>query len=265
MKLAGKVAVVLGASAEKGTGWAVAEAFAAEGAKVVVGARRLEPLQSLAKKINGLAVRCDAGEEKDVEALVLAAKAKYGRVDVGVNSAGFPVLARLKDVTTEQLMDGVKVNFFGQAYFFKHMARHMEDGGALIGVSSYSSTHVNGHFFPYACGKAALNCLVRYAAAELGARGIRVNAILPGPIRSELAQELFKMPGMEDCLNREIWLGRVGETKDFADACVWLATSAYVTGESLQVNGGMQLNRFPFRDEVPGGGVPFYIDEVFKK
>ncbi len=251
--LKGKVAVVLGASAQGGTGWAVAEAFAAAGAKVVVGARSYEPLKRLADSIGGLAVRCDAGEEADVAALCDAAKAEYGRVDIGVNSAGFPVLARLHEVTPEQLLDGVKVNYFGQVYFFKHMARVMEDGGALIAISSYSSTNLNGHFFPYACGKAATNCLVKYVADELGPRRISVNAILPGPIRSEMGAVIFTIPGLEDALNREITLGRVGEVKDFADTCVWLASGAYITGESLHINGGMQMNRFPRPHEVPAG------------
>jgi NAD(P)-dependent dehydrogenase (short-subunit alcohol dehydrogenase family) len=257
-KLAGKIAVVLGASAESGTGWAVAEAFAAAGAKVVVGARTLAPLQRLANRIGGIAVRCDAGEEDSVAALAVAAHAAHGRIDIGVNSAGFPVLARIDEVTPEQLLDGVKVNYFGQVYFFKHMAKFMSDGGSLVAISSFSSTNLNGHFFPYACGKAATNCLVKYAAAELGPRGIRVNAVLPGPIRSEMAKELFAKPGIEQALNREILLGRVGEPADFADACLWLAGSAYITGESLQINGGMHLGRFPYADEVPGGGYPFY-------
>ena len=114
----GKVAVVLGASAEGGTGWAVAEAFAAAGAKVVVGARRFELVQKLANKIGGLAVRCDAGEENEVAAMIDAAKAKYGRVDIGVNSAGYPVRAQILSVTTQDLMDGMKINYFGQVYFF---------------------------------------------------------------------------------------------------------------------------------------------------
>lgn len=257
-KLDGKVAVVLGASAEGGTGWAVAEALAREGARVVVGARRIEPLKVLADRIGGLAVACDAGEEEDVAALAKAAAEAHGRIDIGVNAAGYPVLAKIDQITPELLMDGVKINYFGQAYFFKHMARIMNDKGALIAISSFSSTNVNGDFIPYACGKAALNCLVRYAAAEYGPRGITVNSILPGPIRSDLAAEMFKMPGMENCLTREIPLGRVGEPADFADACLWLAGGAYITGESLQINGGLSLMRFPYADEVPTGGPPFY-------
>jgi NAD(P)-dependent dehydrogenase (short-subunit alcohol dehydrogenase family) len=256
--LRGKTAVVLGASAEGGTGWAVAEAFAAAGAQVVIGARNLEALQRLADRIKGKAVKCDASDESQVAALADAALNAYGSIDIGVNAAGSPVLARLSEVTGEQLLNAVQVNYFGQVFFLKHMARVMRDGGSLVAISSISSTDLNGHFFPYACAKAATNCLVRYAAAELAVRGIRVNAILPGPIRSDMARAVFAMPGVEAALRREIPLGRVCEPSDFADACLWLAGPAFITGESLQINGGMHLTRFPYADEVPGGGVPFY-------
>jgi NAD(P)-dependent dehydrogenase (short-subunit alcohol dehydrogenase family) len=257
--LTGKTAVVLGASAAGGTGWAVAEAFAAAGARVVIGARDFDSLQRLAERISAKAVRCDASDESQVAALADAALDLHGRIDVAVNAAGLPVLARLSDVTLEQLQSAVQVNYFGQVFFFKHMARVMRDGGSLVAISSISSTDINGHFFPYACAKAATNCLVRYAAAELAVRGIRVNAILPGPIRSDMAKVVFTMPGVEAALQREIPLGRVCEPADFANACLWLAGPAFITGECLQINGGMHLTRFPYADEVPNGGAPFYI------
>jgi NAD(P)-dependent dehydrogenase (short-subunit alcohol dehydrogenase family) len=256
--LTGKTAVVLGASAPGGTGWAVAEALAAAGARVVVGARNLESLQRLAERVNGKAVRCDASDESQVAALADAARDAYGPVDIGVNAAGLPVNARLCEVTADQLLDAIKVNYFGQVFFFKHLARVMRDGGSLIAISSISSTHVNGHFFPYACAKAAANCLVRYAATELATRGIRVNAILPGPIRSDMAKEVFAIPGVEEALRREFPLGRVCEPADLANACLWLAGPAFITGECLQINGGMQLTRFPYATELPDGGAPFY-------
>jgi NAD(P)-dependent dehydrogenase (short-subunit alcohol dehydrogenase family) len=256
--LSGKVAIVLGASAKGGTGWAVAERYAAAGARVVVGARRLEPLNVLAERIGGLAVACDAGEEDQVAALADAAISAYGRLDVAVNSAGLPVFGRIADITPDLLLEAAKYNYFAQAYFFKHMGRVMSDGGSMIAISSISSVLFNGHISPYACAKAAANCLVKYAAVEYGPRGIRVNAILPGPIRSEMARELLAVPGMEEAFTREVSLGRIGEPADFADACLWLAGSAYITGESLHINGGMQLNRFPRAEEFPGGGPPFY-------
>ena len=107
--LTGKVAVVLGASAELGTGWAVAERLAENGAKVVVGARTLPPLERLAAKIGGKAIRCDAGSESDIKALAQAALDTYGRLDIAVNSAGQPVLSTIEDMTQEQLDTAARV------------------------------------------------------------------------------------------------------------------------------------------------------------
>lgn len=100
--LHGKVAVVLGASAEGGTGWAVAEALAQAGAKVVVGARSFAPLQKLADKIGGTALACDAGDEAQVKALVDLAVSRYGRLDIAVNAAGLPMMSSIADCTDAQ-------------------------------------------------------------------------------------------------------------------------------------------------------------------
>jgi NAD(P)-dependent dehydrogenase (short-subunit alcohol dehydrogenase family) len=114
--LTNKVAVVLGASAEGGTGWAIAEAMAKSGAKVVVGARSMGPLERLAGRIGGIAVRCDAGNEQDIAALAQAALETYGKLDIAVNSAGLPVQGPISRATTEQLQAGIGVNYFGQLY-----------------------------------------------------------------------------------------------------------------------------------------------------
>src|SRR5579859_2747414 len=102
MHLRDKVAVVLGASAEGGTGWAVAEGLAAEGAKVVVAARRLEPLQKLAERIGGLAVTCDAANEGEIVRLSKAAADGFGPIDIAVNSAGLPVLGMIANARTDK-------------------------------------------------------------------------------------------------------------------------------------------------------------------
>ena len=252
-ELRDKVAVVLGASAEGGTGWAIAEALAAAGAKVVVGARSMASLQRLADKIGGKAVRCDAGVEADVEALAKAALDTYGKLDIAVNSAGLPVMGLIADSETEALQSAIQVNYFGQFYFTKHMAKAIDRDGSIIFISSMSTTHPVFPHFAYACAKSASDCLVRYAALEYGPRNIRVNSILPGAIRSEMAREAFSNPAMEAVYNREIPLGRIGEPSDFANAVLWLAGPAYVTGLNLQVNGGNALTRMPFLSELPGG------------
>lgn len=258
--LDGKVAVVLGASAEGGTGWAIAETLAREGAKVVVGARTLAPLQRLAERIGGTAVACDAGNEAQVAALADATTRTYGRLDIAVNSAGLLVQGPISQLTTEKLQAGVGVNYFGQVYFIKYMANAMKSGGSIIIISSISATHPDRNFVAYACAKAATNCLVQYAAVEYGPKGIRVNAILPGPIQSNMAAGVFKDPRIRRAFEKEIPLGRIGQPQDFANTALWLAGPAYVTGLNLQVSGGFHLSRFPYLDELPGGAGAF--DEV---
>lgn len=255
--LTGKVAVVLGASAEGGTGWAIAEALAQQGAKVVVGARSMSPLQKLADRIGGTAVACDAGNEAQVAALADAAIRTYGKLDIAINSAGLPVQGPISKMTTEKLQAGVQINYFGHVYFIKYMADAMKSNGSIIIISSISSTHPDGNFFAYACAKAATNCLVQYAAVEYGPKNIRVNAILPGPIESNMAADVFKDPKMRGAFEKEIPLGRIGQPKDFANAALWLAGPAYVTGLNLQVNGGFHLSRFPRLHELPGGAEAF--------
>lgn len=251
--LAGKVAVVLGASAEGGTGWAIAEALAAQGAKVVVGARTEAPLKRLAEKIGGTAVVCDAGNETQVAALAKTALAKHGKLDIAVNSAGLPIMTLIANTTQEQLDDAVRVNFFGNVYFIKHMAEAIGSDGSIVIISSMSTTHPVFPHYAYACAKSASDCLVRYAALEYGARRIRVNSILPGPIKSEMAKEAYAIPGFESAYTREIPLGRVGYPEDFANGVLFFAGPSFVTGLNLQLNGGNQLTRFPYLAELPLG------------
>lgn len=248
--LQGKVAVVLGASASRGTGWAIAEALAAEGAKVVVGARSLAPLEELAKKIDGVAVRCDAAKEADIKTLVSTAVERFGGLDIAVNSAGLPVMGPIANASTEALQAAIDTNYFANVYFVKHAAAAMAKGGSIILISSASTTNVVEPHFAYACAKSASDCLVRYAAIEYGRRNIRVNSILPGAILSDMAWDYYSNPQVRARFENEIPLGRVGMPADFANAVLWLAGPAYITGVNLQVNGGNFLTRFPRPDEI---------------
>lgn len=260
--LKGKVAVVLGASAEGGTGWAVAEALAKNGAKVVVGARSVAPLKVLADRIGGLAVRCDAGDEGEVKALAKAALDTYGRLDVAVNAAGVPVMSLIKDIEQPQLDLAVRVNLFGNFYFVKHMAAAIKENGSIVIISSISATHPIEPHVAYACAKAGTDCLVRYAAREYGPQNIRVNSILPGLIKSDMAKEAVATPGFEAAHEREVPLRRVGYPQDFANAVLFLAGPAYVTGTNWHVNGGSQLTRMPYLDELSGGASAFGSGKV---
>lgn len=251
--LKGKVAVVLGCSAEGGTGWAIAEALARNGAKVVVGSRTMPELERLATKIGGTAVRCDAGDEGDVKTLARTAIDAYGRLDIAVNSAGQPVMSMIADIEQEQLDTAVRVNLFGNFYFVKHMAEAIGSNGSIVIISSISAVQPILPHAAYACAKAASDCLVRYAAMEYGPKNIRVNSILPAAIKSDMAKEAFENPAFEAINAKEVPLGRIGFPEDFANGVLFLAGPSYMTGVQWQLNGGNQLTRMPYLSEMPGG------------
>ena len=252
--LDGKIAVVLGASAAGGTGWAIAEHLAAAGAKVVVAARRREPLEELASKIGGLAVVCDAGKADDIAALAKAVQDTFGGIDIAVNSAARPVMGDIADCPIGMVQKSLDVNFLGHVNFVREMGAIMRDNGSMILISTSSAVQPVPHFFPYACAKAATDALVRYAALEYGPRGIRVNSILPGPIKTDMAAHIFAVPGAEEVFEREIALRRVGLPDDFARVVTMLAGDHYITGVNMPVSGGMHLTRAPREDEMPGEG-----------
>ena len=260
--LEGKVAVVLGASAEGGTGWAVAEALARNGARVVVGARSLAPLKILAGRIGGTAVACDAGDEEQVKVLAQTALDTYGQLHIAVNAAGQPVMSTIADIEQEHLDNAVRVNMFGMFYFVKHMAAAIGENGSIVLISSMSTTHPVAPHCAYAAAKSATDCMVRYAGLEYGPRNIRVNSILPGAIKSDMAKEAFEDPEFERVCEKGIPLGRVGYPEDFANAVLFLAGPSYVTGLNMQINGGNQLTRMPYIEEMPGGAKAYGSGKV---
>lgn len=255
--LSGKTAVVLGASAEGGTGWGIAEALAAAGAHVVVGARSMGPLQRLADRIGGTAVCCDAGSEDDIAALSDAAAGINGSIDIAVNSAATPTLSMIRDVTPELMQQAVSTNLFGMTYFVKHMARHMPNGGAMVLISSMSATHPIEPHFAYAAAKAGMECVIKYAAREFAGQQIRVNGIRIATVYSDMAKSHYDSPGITERFVHEIPAGRLGTPDDMADTVLWLAGNSYITGSVLDIAGGNQINRFPFLSELPGEGASY--------
>lgn len=249
--LDGKVAIVLGASAAAGSGWAIARRFAAEGAKLVVGARSEARLQELARLTGGIAMACDVAREDDVAAFVAKAVQAYGRLDIAVNAAGLPMGGTIAQSPVDDARAAMEVNYFGCLHFIRHSAEAMTDGGSIVLFSSMAAAQPMEFVYAYACAKAATDCLVRYAATEYGPRGIKVNSIQPGPIRSDMAAGLWRVAGMEEAYAREIPLGRIGEPADYADAALWLAGSSFVTGLNLPVSGGNHLTRMPYLSERP--------------
>lgn len=246
----GKVALVTGAAAGIGRGSALA--FAREGARVAVadvdeagGKETVELITAAGGE--AIFLSCDVSQEDQVAALVAGTVEAFGGLDCAHDNAGLGGgQAKLADIPRDRWDVVHGVNLTGTFLCLQHQIRYMrEHGGGSIVVTS-SATSLLG--FPltsaYAATKAALNQLVRSAAVEYAPDGIRVNAVLPGPIRTNMvASAIEANPGLEQHLADSVPAGRIGEPDDVAQAAVWLCSdrSGFVTGVTLPVDGGQVL------------------------
>jgi NAD(P)-dependent dehydrogenase (short-subunit alcohol dehydrogenase family) len=246
---------VLGASAEGGTGWRVAECFAHHGAHVFVAARSTDGINRLAAKIGGTAVTCDASLEDDVEKLAKQSAKRTGAIDAAVYAAGQPIAATLVGASRHQLEQSFAVNLFGAFAFLREVAPRMTRGSAISLLSSLSSTHVFPGLAPYGVAKAGLNALVKYAAIEFAPLGVRVNALLPGLIETPMAQSLLSVA--REQVMREVPLGQPVQPEEIAAMCLFLCLDApSITGATIPIDGGNHLRRAPFPGELPQGLFP---------
>lgn len=244
--LTGKVAVVTGAS--RGIGEAIAEAYARQGAEVVVSSRKLDGCEAVAGKINAAGgkatpIACHIGDMAALEALFAEVQRRWGRLDVLVNNAAAnPYYGHILDTDLGAFQKTVDVNVRG--YFFASIlgGRMMRagGGGSIINVASVNAIRPGPKQGIYSVTKGAVLNMTKAFAAECGPDGIRVNAILPGLIRTKFAGALFADEQQLQHYIGQNPLRRVGEPQDLAGAAVFLASnaSAYVTGEFLVVDGG---------------------------
>jgi NAD(P)-dependent dehydrogenase (short-subunit alcohol dehydrogenase family) len=246
--LTGKVAVVLGASAKNGIGWACAQRLAGDGATVVVGARSYDRLKSLADPVGMLAVKCDAGVKTDIAKLADTAIARFGRLDIAVNSAGLGELSLIADADEALLLRSLNINFIAMVNFVQIMAHAMGPRtdaslGSIVLVSTVSVNLPMQPVFSYAAAKGATDTMVRYAALEYGPQKIKVNTINPGLVITDLARNsgIEDLAAVEALATRATPLRRLATPADCADAVSWLAGSGFVSGLHLNVCGGGQL------------------------
>jgi NAD(P)-dependent dehydrogenase (short-subunit alcohol dehydrogenase family) len=249
--LTGKVALLTGAS--KGMGKAMAEGLAEHGARVVVSSRKLDQCEATAAEINekcgdgsAIAIACNIGYKDQLQALVDTTREKLGPIDVLVSNAGInPFYGSMSDIPDEAFDKIMSSNVKSNHWLCQMVAPDMitkGSGSIMITASTgaFSASEVLG---TYNISKLADIALVRNLAAEWGPKGLRVNAICPGLIKTDFAKALWDNPEAAQRANEQIPMRRLGESDDLKGVAVFLASesSSYVTGQALTVCGGANM------------------------
>jgi len=246
MRLSGKIAVVTGASSGIGAG--IARAFGAEGATVIVNYATSQPrAEAVVASItaaggSAVAIQADTSRSADVVRLFDRVKADHGRVDILVNNAGVSAFEMVADLTEEAFHKQFNVNVLGYFLAIREALKHFgEGGGSIVNISSILSTDPSPATSVYSASKGAVDTMTLALGRELGPRGVRVNAILPGHTNTPLTDGNFAGEFGEKLIAGTP-LGRFGEPEDIAPTAVFLASddSRWVTGESIRAAGGVR-------------------------
>jgi NAD(P)-dependent dehydrogenase (short-subunit alcohol dehydrogenase family) len=249
MLVENKVIIVTGAASPRGIGKATARALAAQGANVVILDLKLEEAQCAAAELGPrhLGLACDVTDKAACERAALAVVERYGRIDGLVNNAGITQPLRTLDIQAANFDAVVDVNLRGTLYMSQAVLPQMKEQkrGSIVCMSSVSAQRGGGIFGGphYSAAKAGVLGLARAMAREFGGEGIRVNSITPGLIQTDITGDKLTADMRADII-KGIPLGRLGDAGDVANACLFLASdlSSYLTGITLDVNGGMLIH-----------------------
>jgi 3-oxoacyl-[acyl-carrier protein] reductase len=243
--LSGQTAVITGGA--QGLGYAIAERFIAEGARVVLGDVNLDTTEVAAKQLGGddvaLAVRCNVAKADEVDALLKTAVDRFGDLDIMVNNAGITRDATMRKMTEEQFDEVISVHLKGTWNGTRLAAAIMRENkrGAIINMSSVSGKVGMVGQTNYSAAKAGIVGMTKAAAKELAHLGVRVNAIAPGLIRSAMTEAMPQR--IWDSKVAEVPMGRAGEPSEVASVALFLASdlSSYMTGTVMEITGGRHL------------------------
>ena len=250
MRLKDKVAIVTGTGA--GIGKCIAEVFAKEGAKVVAASRRETNGQPVVDAIvadggDAIFVKCDVSVEEDVKKTVARAIETYGRIDILVNNAGVNFVKNFEDVEPEDWDRVVNTDLRGTYMFCRYCILEMlkSGGGSIVNMATVHTQASLTGAAPYDAAKWGIIGLTKALAVEFAARNIRVNALSPGLIHTQIWDDIMDAaPSHEEAIaywKANIPMGRVGTIEEMAKATVFLASddASYITGSNLLADGGM--------------------------
>jgi NAD(P)-dependent dehydrogenase (short-subunit alcohol dehydrogenase family) len=237
-RLAGKRAVITGAA--QGIGKAIAERFVAEGAALLLADIDGPGVAALAANLGQQSLRCDVSNKAEIEALLARAAELWGGLDVLVNNAGITYAAELDALTEEDFDRVFATNLKSALWATQAAARLMGPGSAVINMSSVNAVLAIPNQIPYAISKGAMKQLTNVTALALADKGIRVNAIGPGSIMTDLLKGIMTDQAAQDRIMSRTPMGRCGEPEEVAAVALFLASedSSYLTGQTIYPDGG---------------------------
>jgi len=236
-----KVAVITGGNS--GIGYATAKAFNENGAKVIITGRRKEAIEKAASELNVSGLLADQSNLSDIERLVSEVKERFGKVDILLINAGITKFAPI-DLMTENMFDEImNVNFKGAYFTLSKFIPVLNDNASVVLLSSTSATISPQSASVYAASKAAINAVMKIASLELASRKIRVNAVSPGPVATEIMNKIGLDNNLEKQLINSIPLSRLGKADEVADLITYLSSdnASFITGSNFLIDGGQSV------------------------
>lgn len=239
--LKGKVAVITGGNS--GIGYATAKALSENGAQVIITGRRKEAIEKAASELNVGSLLADQSNLSDIERLVSEVSERFGKIDVLLINAGITKLAPI-ELMTESVFDEImNVNFKGAYFTLSKFIPILNDNASVVFLSSTSATISPQSASVYAASKAAINAVMKIAALELASRNIRVNAVSPGPVATEIMNKIGLDDTLEKQLINSIPLSRIGKAEEVADLITYLSgnNASFITGSNFLIDGGQSI------------------------
>ena len=234
-----------------GIGLACARAIVAAGGMVALAARRKDVIEAAAAELGeaALAVQCDVTNQDSVDAAVHEAVERFGGLHIAVNAAGVGGVGNVLNSTAEQFATVLDTNLTGVFRSMRAEAREMKraGGGSIVNISSIAGALTHRYMSSYCAAKAGLNMLTQCSADDLGEFGIRVNAVMPGLVKTDLAQPLWSNEGVVQEYKRRMPISRIGEPEDVSELVAFLLSddASWITGQCIGVDGGHTIRQGP--------------------